>query len=156
MSFGAHEFTVNQWLAQLGDVGAQGLVLDPDGRLALELDDASLLQIELDPEQPVLYLHTDLLTLSEPDLRPALLERAMRLNLHTLATGGATLGLDDARGVLVMSIMRSLGELDPDRFLMLLDGFTRIAPQLRAELRALEPSGASVADAPALYSHLRG
>jgi hypothetical protein len=130
---------VNQWLAGLAPPGVVAFVLDADGAIAIDLDDGGLLVLEVDAEAGLLRLHIDLTRVDgSHDGRALMLERAMQLNLHKIATGGATIGLDADRDMLVLAIMRSVEELDAERLIMPLEAFTRVAPELRAALRQSE------------------
>lgn len=138
---------VNGWLDQLSPFPKAELALDDAGVLSLDLDDGGVLVLQLEANQGLLFVHLELVSVPlSANERAALLEHAMRLNLHTMATGGATIGLDSAAETLVLSIVRSIDELSADRLIAILESLTRLAPELRAELRESAAGGLSEPD----------
>jgi len=132
--------TVARWLEELAALAGIPATFDESGAIEIELASGQPMVIEVDEQTGVLLLSADLFAVPPSD-RTRIFEEAMKLNHLGQGTGGAALGWDAGRDMLVLSALSPIELLDEAAFLGLLSGFIDLVDRLRTDLRQpIEPS----------------
>ena len=130
------------WLDEVATLAGIPAAFDARGVMEIELASGQPLLLEVDEETGIVLLSADLFAVDPTD-RPAVFERAMTLNHLGAGTGGATLGWDAGRGLLVMSALTPIELIDEAAFLGLLSSFIGLVDEYRRGLpeTSASPSG---------------
>ena len=124
---------VIRWLDEIATLAGIPIALSDTGAVDLELASGAPLRLELDDQAQIMLLSADLFNVKEAE-RAALFELAMRLNLEGHGTGGASLGWDAKRDMLVLSALTPTALLDEETFLGVLSGFITLVDEFRKGL----------------------
>jgi len=125
--------SVMRWLDELAALADISANVGDTGAVDIELASGAPLRLELDDEAQIMLLSADLFNVNEAD-RSAVFQQAMRLNLQGQGTGGASLGWDATRDMLVLSALTPTTLLDEPTFLGVLSGFISLVDEFRTGL----------------------
>lgn len=114
-------------------VGAPELVPDEDGYCGFRLDDAVLVQLQLNPHTGDLTLFSALGPI-DAGHRAAITERLLNANLFWQGTDGGTLGLDLEGEQVVLARQVPIGQLDGPGFVQAVERFSRACDAWREYL----------------------
>jgi len=124
---------IAKWLEEIAALAGITAEFDERGVFEIELASGPPLLLEVDEASGILLLSADLFSVNAPD-RLAVFERAMTLNHLGAGTGGATLGWDARRDMLVMSALTPIELIDEAAFLGLMTGFIGLVDEYRSGL----------------------
>lgn len=122
--------SIIRWLGELAALADISANVGDTGAVDIELASGAPLRLELDEQAQLMLLSADLLNVKDSD-RAAIFELAMRLNLEGQGTGGASLGWDARRDMLVLSALTPTTLLDEQTFLGILSGFISLVDEFR-------------------------
>jgi len=126
--------SVNRWLADFAQAeGLADLQLDERGLIGLQVDSALEIEIEVPPDQGLLYLRAGLLPLPAQE-REAVYARLLERNFLLQDCGGAAFAIDSDRAELALSLCQPIGKLDGLDFNNLLRGFIDMALHWQGKL----------------------
>ena len=130
----------DQLLAELGDtLTLRELKLDEATQSCILLFEGDLvLNIEFDDASGRLLFSSYLGELPEENAEP-LLRELMAANLYWHRTGGATLGLEEDTGGVILSQAHEVGELDRPGFEKVVETFVNQAEKWSARIASQEP-----------------
>ena len=139
--------SVNQWLAQFAQAeGLADLQLDERGLIGLQVDSALEIEIEVPPDQGLLYLRAALLPIPLKD-RELVYARLLECNFLLQDSSGAAFAIDADRAQLALSLCQPIRRLDGLDFANILRSFIDISllwqTQLTQELQAARPQHGS-------------
>lgn len=116
-----------QLLSELGkNVGLPELAPDEDNYCCLGFDDKIITHLQYNQENDVVMLFAQLGTI-DTDKANLIYPRILKANLFWQGTGGATLGVDDESGEVLMAYQLPIQILDFAKFQELLEGFINTA-----------------------------
>ena len=145
----ATESPIREWLQSIGTLAGVPITIDSSGAADIELSSGAQVAVEINAESELMLLSADLFAPKASETA-TVLERAMQLNHLGQGTGGATLGWDANRAMLVLSAVTPTQLLDEALFLELLSGFIELAeafrnglPQNNEATRSADTAGVS-------------
>ena len=135
--------SVNQWLAQFAQAeGLADLQLDERGLIGLQVDSALEIEIEVPPDQDLVYLRSALMPIPAQD-RESVYARLLERNFLLQDSSGAAFAIDADRAQLALSLCQPIGKLDGLDCANLLRSFIDISlrwqTQLTEEFQAAGP-----------------
>lgn len=135
---------IDQWLKAMGEELGQDIQLNEEGMCNLQCEDDVMIIVESQEESPVFYLSALLAELpGDKDKMLVLFARALSLNLFTIETRGATIGLAEDLGQLMLCFMQEKETCDEERFAAILQGFHETLIALRKNLGSFVEDGDS-------------
>jgi len=138
--------SVIRWLDEVAALAGIPATFDDTGAVDIELVSGAPMRLELDEQAQIMLMSADLFSVKAAD-RSACFELAMRLNLEGQGTGGASLGWDAQREMLVLSALTPTALLDEPGFLGVLSGFISLVDEFRKGLPQPESMAANMTPA---------
>ena len=127
------ESQVVRWLEEVATLAGIPATFDTQGAIEIALASGAPMRLEIDGQTQIMLLSADLFSVKAAG-RAEVLEHAMRLNLDGQGTGGASLGWDARRDMLVLSAFTPTTLLDEETFLSILSGFIGLVDEFREGL----------------------
>lgn len=116
-----------QLLSELGQsTGIPGLTSDNDNYCCLGFDDKIIVHLQFNPESEILMFFCQLGKVDE-DKASVLYPRLLKANLFWQGTGGATIGVNDESGEILMGYQAPLMHMDFPMFQKTLERFINTA-----------------------------
>jgi len=130
---------ISAWIEVIGIETGCKLTLDEDGHCLLLFGEQLECMIEVPTDSEVVFVYVALRRAPD-DLaaRSNLLERALELNMFSLATGGASVTFDRRTQEVILTFPGEVAAMDEGMFKEMLSDFLELASDLHAKL-AEEP-----------------
>ena len=126
--------SVNRWLADFAQAeGLADLQLDERGLIGLQVDSALEIEIEVPPDQDLVYLRSALMPIPAQD-RESVYARLLERNFLLQDSSGAAFAIDADRAQLALSLCQPIGKLDGLDFAHLLRSFIDISLHWQMQL----------------------